>query len=471
MKKLQCSNCTAPIEWDGQSEMVICPYCGTKYRMQRASATRNAAPEVLHDCVGRGKVALIPSMLANTGNACFVSTYVPEGWVIRCGGSPQGYGDPARDGAHITTTIGHPQERAFFIARSGQTVRHVEPSIMNRTGARYLNTAGVMYGTGGGLEGTCRSAAEYEDEMVLEVLKGASLKLLREEDADESEKKLAEQIISGFSMQGYTATVDWKRRYYLVTLPDGKKVNAAAETRIVAYEQGNAGGGMFGGFQGMLQNGGMFGGLQGMIQNGMKRMQSAFRQRFWEVQYELLFLANADYAREAWPEFVKVRSSFQYLPAFEQYKAGERQVVMQCINQMAADRAASEQCKAGIMMDAQNHIHNTMSSMQQSASATNDRVAGMWSDAMRTSGSFGGGYGQGGYGSVSSQDAVTNRYSEMIKETNTYYGNDGNVYEASTEFDNIYQGNRDQDSFVGTSDTTWDPGVDFDELKRTDGKY
>ena len=120
-----------------------------------------------------------------------------------------------------------------------------------------------------------------------------------------------------------------------------------------------------------------------------------------------------------------------------------------------------------MMMDTQQSIHDTMSSMQQSASASHDRVAGMWSDAMRSGGS--GGYG--GPGNISSQDVIRNRYSEMIRETDTYYGNDGEIYEVSTDYDHLYQGNRDQDSFIGTSGTAWEPGADYDELKKTNGRY
>ena len=92
-------------------------------------------------------------------------------------------------------------------------------------------------GGGGGLEGTTRTAAEYEDEMVLTVLQNARLALLKEEDADEKEKQSQAQILSAYAAQGVSASADWKRRYYSVTLPNGNRVNAVAETRILSYEQ------------------------------------------------------------------------------------------------------------------------------------------------------------------------------------------------------------------------------------------
>ena len=491
METLQCKNCMAPLSWDGKSDLLICPYCGTKFRIKPPSRMRDDG-EILYDGIGRGTIAAVPNIMGDANGVPFLKVYVPEGWEVRTGGSGPNFGDPDRDGVHVSTTMGHPQEKAFIIIRSRQTVRHVEPSLVNPRGERRMNLAGVMMspmGGGGGLEGTTRTAAEYEDEMVLTVLQNARLTLLKEEDADEKEKQSQAQILAAYAAQGISASADWKRRYYAVTLPNGNRVNAVAETRILSYEQptltgqmatgleeklGQAFSGLAGGARragsGMFQgrgsgSGGMLGGLLG---SGMKRMQSAFHQRFWEVQYELLLIANEDYANTALSDFLKVRATLQYLPAFEQFRQKNIQYVMQCRQQMAADRAASNQRKMDIMMDTQRSIHNTMDAMNASNAASHDRVAAGWSDVIR------GDYGSVGNapgGNVSAQDRIRNGWSEVIKETNTYYGNDGKVYEASTAYDHVYQGNQDQDIFIGTSGTAWEPGVDFDELNRTNGNY
>ena len=102
---------------------------------------------------------------------------------MQCGGSPQGYGDPARDGAHCTTVMTAPGEKAFIVIRSTQTVRHVEPSMLNGNGARHLNLMGARVVGGGGLEGTRRSAAEYCDEMLPAIYPGVQLQLLGEDNA------------------------------------------------------------------------------------------------------------------------------------------------------------------------------------------------------------------------------------------------------------------------------------------------
>lgn len=523
----------APLSWDGKSELLVCPYCGTKFRIKPPSRIRDDG-EVLYDGIGRGTVAAVPNIMGDANGVPFLKVYVPEGWMARTGGSGPNYGDPDRDGVHISTTMGHPQECAFIIIRSRQTVRHTEPSLMNPRGERRMNLAGVMMsplGGGGGLEGSTRTAAEYEDEMVLTVLQNARLTLLKEEDADQKELQDQAQILAAYTAQGVSASADWKRRYYAVTLQDGKRVNAVAETRILSYEIptltgqmasgieekfGQAFSGLFGGRrtagQGSTANprgsadnaytrtngsgqsgvgnersasgagtgragdvfktrtsgaGGMLGGL---LDGSMRRMQNTFHQRFWEVQYELLMIANEDFANEAMQEFMKVRATLQYLPAFEQFRQQSIRTVMQARQQMAADRMASNQRKADIMMDTQRHIHNTMDSMTAANAASHDRAAAGWSDMIRGSGPGYAGNACGG-GNVSAQDRIRNGWSEMIKETNTYYGNDGNVYEASTAYDHVYQGNQDQDSFIGTSGTAWEPGVDFDELNRTNGNY
>jgi hypothetical protein len=138
---------------------------------------------------------------------------------------------------------------------------------------------------------------------------------------------------------------------------------------------------------------------------------------------------------------------------------------------MMADRAASQQRMMNTMQETQSYIHNVQSDMMASNAASHDRVAAQWSDYMRNSGPAAYGGGMGMSGGADTMDRVRNMWSETIKETNTYYGNDGKVYEASTAYDRVYQGNQDQDSFVGTEGTAWEPGVDYDELKRTNGDY
>ena len=468
VKTLQCKNCTAPLNWDGVSDIVVCPYCGSRYTMRDPSRMTDTG-EVLRDGIGRGTIAAVPNIMQDAHGASFLKCYVPKGWQVRTGGSGPNYGDPDRDGVHVSTTMGAPDDRAFIIIRSQQTVRHVDPSFMNPRGERRMNLMGVMAAPtagGGGLEGATRTAAEYEDEMVLTVEKNAQLTLLKEEDADEKERQTQAQILSAYAAQGMQAAADWKRRYYTVVLPDGNRWNAVAETRIISYEQPTMTGQMANGL-GERFGQAFSGRLGGILGNGMRRMQNALRQRFWAVQYELLMIAREDAANAAFKDFMKVRSTVQYLPAFEQFRQQSIQYVMQCRGQMAADRAASNQRRMAMMMDTQREIHNTMDSMNASTAASNERVARGWSDVIR------GDYGSAGSpaGNVSSMDRVRNGWSEMIKETNTFYGNDGNVYEASTSYDHVYQGNQDQDTFIGTSGTSWEPGVDFDELNKTNGNY
>jgi hypothetical protein len=95
-------------------------------------------------------------------------------------------------------------------------------------------------------------------------------------------------------------------------------------------------------------------------------------------------------------------------------------------------------------MDTHNHTMNTMREMNANTAATHQRVANM--------------------------------HSEMIRGVNTYhaaspgYGRP-DVVEADVRWDHVYQNTQNPDVFVSTENIWLDPGVDFEELKRTNGNY
>ena len=88
MEQLICQACGSKLNWDGISDLVTCPYCGSRFNLR--PRTQGAGDEVLRDGIGRGTVAQIPSVQADAGGACFLRSYVPSGWQVQCGGSPQG---------------------------------------------------------------------------------------------------------------------------------------------------------------------------------------------------------------------------------------------------------------------------------------------------------------------------------------------------------------------------------------------
>nr|MCR5107818.1 hypothetical protein [Lachnospiraceae bacterium] len=106
--------------------------------------------------------------------------------------------------------------------------------------------------------------------------------------------------------------------------------------------------------------------------------------------------------------------------------------------QMAQDRAASWERRSAIIQDTNNYTSNVMHQMMNDNAASHDRVA--------------------------------NLNSEMIRGVNTYYGSD-RVVEASTMYDHVYQSNKDPDVFAAQQGNYFTPGVDFTELKKTNGDY
>lgn len=77
---------------------------------------------------------------------------------------------------------------------------------------------------------------------------------------------------------------------------------------------------------------------------------------------------------------------------------------------------------------------------------------------------------------AATHERVANMHSEMIREVNTYhtaspgYGRP-DIVEADIRWDHVYQNTNDPDQFAATENIWLDPGVDFEELKRTKGDY
>ena len=62
-QQLICQACGAKLNWDGVSDLVTCPYCGSRFNLR--PRTQGAGDEVLRDGIGRGTVAQIPSVQAD----------------------------------------------------------------------------------------------------------------------------------------------------------------------------------------------------------------------------------------------------------------------------------------------------------------------------------------------------------------------------------------------------------------------
>ena len=164
----------------------------------------------------------------------------------------------------------------------------------------------------------------------------------------------------------------------------------------------------------------------------------------------LIFAAPDEQFDELRDQFEHVRSSIELGYDFERYKAQvqgyleqhqmiNQQITANAMANMAAEQAASWDRRSAIIRETNDYTTNVMHEMQASTAATHDRVA--------------------------------NLHSEMLRETNVYYGTDGRLVEADIGYDHVYQYQPDQDWLLGVEGDWLTPGVDFTELGRADGRY
>ena len=72
---------------------------------------------------------------------------------------------------------------------------------------------------------------------------------------------------------------------------------------------------------------------------------------------------------------------------------------------------------------------------------------------------------------AASHNRVANMQSEMIRDVNVYNTNTGGFVEASTSYDHVYQNRQNPDVFAAHQGDSFEFGVDFEELTRSNGDY
>ena len=176
----------------------------------------------------------------------------------------------------------------------------------------------------------------------------------------------------------------------------------------------------------------------------------------WTLNYMIETSAKEEAFEEAVMIHRKIRDTFEALPLFNSETEAVRNYIMMqsqqetaaingAIAQMNRDNMASWDRKQQIVSDTANYTSNVMHQMFEDNAATSNRV--------------------------------NNLRSEAIREVNTYhtvaggYG-DPTVVEAGTGWDHVYQNTQDPDIYAAsTGAAPLEFGVDFEELKQTDGNY
>lgn len=443
MQSLSCQTCGAQLHWDGASRTVTCRYCGTEYLIHpRSSDERNA------DGIGRDEVATIPIPTGTHAGRSYARSFIPRGWTASAA-------DP-----ELTFSVNTPltmrvryraDDGSATIARTGcACFEHMDDTQQNAAQQWQISPSDA------------KRYASYRDAPALcdmtVATPGATCQLLAHEtDEDDRIKECVERM--GAKLAG-TPISDWGysycRRTYRLTLPDGTQRLRAVEVLVdhVVFPPSQAEMQTYQQMQALLVRSNPFGLLGGLLARGAQGNVGAPQPR---CAWEIVFLVDVDARQESFEDACRlrdlIRASYEETPEFSRANAQLKDFLMQAVaqsqmqqsqimssamSQMAQDNAAHWDRMNAITRDANEHATNVMHDMMASSSAVNDQMA--------------------------------NLRSETIREVNTFHAN-GGVVEASTSWDHVYQSTEDPDRFVATEGFELRPGIDFEELKRTNGDY
>ena len=423
MINLKCQQCGAALHWDGRGNVVQCTYCGAEYLMH---PRQDKMQKRVDPYTGTGEVQGIPIVPGNDcSGLCPISSYVPEGWKVCVRQAPDDYyGDHVGNPFVVEAEYRSPDRSAFVLYRGPNL--YTDRKLSRVPLLKQIDVLGSYLRVGSPF-----GAEQYCDYLVQRDLQPASGQKLKVEEADATELERQKTIYSQYASQGFQQiTSEWKRVFYAFSGQDGKQKIATVETRLNDVHKGMQ----------AMSGGGFFGQLMGQMFNT--------DEHYWETQYEFILVADKDKFDSVYPIAQKINESIREAPDLDRIRQSLIQYLQKLKNQTAMaihqQEMASWNRRSQILQDAHNHTMNTMREMNANTAATHDRVANM--------------------------------HSEMLREVNTYhtvspgYGRP-DVVEADIRWDHVYQNTQNPDVFVSTENIWLDPGVDFEELKRTNGNY
>ena len=424
MVQLKCTQCGASLHWDGQGMVVRCIYCGAEFLMHPRE--NPGQRQRVDPYVGRGEVQKIPIVQGNDcAGLCPIESYAPKGWRVCCQqASMDYYGDHRNNPFVAQGEYRAPDGSAAMFFRGSNLYTDQKRSRVPLLQGidvlgSYLRVANPF------------SAEQYCDYLAQRDLQPLQIRKLRVEEADAAERERQQTIYNSYTQQGFSQVQsEWKRVYYAFTDQQRRDRIAAVETRINDGRKGSA----------PAMGGGFFGQMMGqMFQN---------QEHYWETQYEFITIADRDKFEGLRPLAQKVNESIRTTPDLEKIRQSLVRYIQNVRAQaelgMAQERMASWDRRSKIIQDTHNYTMNVMREMNANTAATNERVA--------------------------------NLHSEAIRGVNTYhtaspgYGQP-NVVEASVNWDHVYQSSRNPEVYAATEGSWLEPGVDFEELKRTNGGY
>ena len=257
-----------------------------------------------------------------------------------------------------------------------------------------------------------------------------NLSVKSEKTSDNAELARQKQIVAKFASNGfYNVSPEWISRTYSGVDGIGQNLVVTAETRVISMSKTKAVSNLQ-----MTPSFGMFGMrmVPGMVQQQIE-------EYFWVTQYELTLLCLESVYKNAIEEFNKINVSLDFLPGMEQTMAEAIAMAQNAIAGIAQNETASMDRSSRIIAETNAYTSNIQHQMIADNAASHNRVA--------------------------------NLQSEMIRGVNTYYTNTGGVAEVSTQYDHVYQNIHNPDVFAVQQGDSFEFGVDFEELPKTNGDY
>ncbi len=453
MQSIICQQCRAALDWDGQSEIVRCSYCGTMYRMH---PRRGGGTGVR---VGSGAVSDIQTTRGRYAGQALVRSFIPKDWTIETNAPEEAPNLLSPLTMQVVYTA--PGQDACVTFTGTRIYNHLEPTPQNAQQQGQM-TSGRMIAL------AYRDAGAICDGILTGNPAVSDVRLVSASDTPDAwAQQFLQKMVQGAAQGGLAQPGGcWAKKRATVRDANGqlwhKQVEAmvihgyipVSQGEMMAYQMLAQSRARTQGLIGSLAMSGKLAGVMaGMAQPQLQPPQPRLR---WAAQYvietsalEAAFAAAAD-AHD------KIRESIAVLPLYEQERARlqdmlnlqaqqEDAAIANAMGQMNRDRMASWDRQRQIIRDASDYSSNVMHQMFESNAQTMDRV--------------------------------NNLRSEAIRGVNTYYTASPGygvppVVEASTQWDHVYQNTQDLNLFAASQGAApLEFGVDYEELKQTDGNY
>ncbi len=427
MIQIKCPKCGSVFVWNGADAVAVCGTCGTNYGM---TPRKNTAP-VLMPPVGRGAVDYLTvpgDQIIN--NRPLLKTYIPKNWNYQCGLLNDRF-DLVTNPFVFSVNFAAPDRSAEIVFTAESFYKHFDLTPQTAQFQNRLEDLTVTRTPTFFRLKSYMTSDSYCDALARSC--GLSqISVVDTKQADSEELSKQQRIIQNFLSNGYQdAAAGWSGKTYRGISANGQRMMVYAETRVIQLLKTSVVPTMQMSPYGM---GGMFGGMRMMPQMINQERQDIF----WDTQYEFVLLATEEAYQRSYAELERIMKTLDYLPGIEDARRDAMQLANNTLMNIANTRADSFARQQQIISNTNAYTSNIHHQMMADNAASHDRSA--------------------------------NLNSEMIRGVNTYYAN-GGIAEASTMYDHVYQNTRDPDIFAAQQGDAFEFGVDFVELRKTNGNY